>query len=105
MMYFDNGFILFGGYKYGVLSKIARLDLVTTAWTDIGNLKSGRYVHNVIFDGEVFMVIGGNEGELKTEKCSLSGGRMTCTEQSPILEYYSMTPALFMVPEDFCTEL
>ena len=72
--YFDNGFILFGGWTLtAIRSKtIARLDLETSNWTKLGDLNSGRYAHGVIYDGQVFLVVGG-QGNLKTEKCTLSG--------------------------------
>ena len=72
-------------------------------------MATGRFQHNVIYDGEVFMVIGGYESAyadtLHSEKCTLSGSTMTCTKQTPYLTNYSRTPALIMVPEDFCTEI
>ena len=102
MVYFDNGFIVFGGHSTD--TTIARLDIPTTAWSKLGKLKSGRHGHGVIYDGKAFMVIGGN-GSYKTEKCLLSGTSITCTEQTPTLENYDITPALIMVPEDFCTEI
>ena len=51
------------------------------------------------------MVIGGEGSNLKSEKCSLAGSTMSCTEQVPALTDYMLTPALVMVPEDFCTEV
>ena len=79
MTYFDNAFILFGGYQ-GIYNKhsnmIARLDLATEEWSKIGELRTVRGGHGVIYDGEFFMVIGGYDnryGSIKTEKCKLSG--------------------------------
>ena len=107
MLYFDGGFILFGGKTPSGMSRvIARLDLGTTSWSKLGDLTTYRDQHNVIYDGEVFMVIGGQFSDnLHSEKCSLSGSTMTCTRQKPYLTDYSRTPALIMVPEDFCTEI
>ena len=70
--YFQNGFILFGGSTGRNSKTIVRLDLATSSWTKLGDLKTGRYGHGVIFNGEVFWVIGGRY-EKKTEKCTLSG--------------------------------
>ena len=100
MLYYGNGFIIFG--NNGSTSVIARLDLQTTSWIKLGDLKVGRSHHNVIYDGDVFIVVGGSNSK-KTEKCSLSGSTMTCTEQEPTLTGYYWYPALVMVPEDFCT--
>ena len=73
MISHQNGFILFGGYADGEYSKtIARLDLATTSWSKLGELQTGRRGHGVLFDGEVYMVIGG-EGNLNTEKCNCVG--------------------------------
>ena len=73
MISHQNGFILFGGWTDNGSSKtIARLDLATTSWIKLGELQTGRYGHGVIFDGDVFMAIGG-QGKFKTEKCMLSG--------------------------------
>ena len=103
MLYFENGFIIFGGWD--TRSIIARLDLSTTSWTKLGNLKVGRAQHNVIYDGDVFIIVGGlQEGSFPTENCSLSGSTMACIEQSPVLTGYHYYPLLAMVPEDFCTE-
>ena len=72
--YFQNGFILFGGWTSDTYysKTIARLDLTTTTWSKLGDLKTGRIGHGVIYDGQVFLVVGGN-GNRKTEKCTLSG--------------------------------
>ena len=69
----QNGLILFGGYADAEsLKTMARLDLATTSWSKLGELQTPRDGHGVIFDGDVFMIIGG-EGNLKTEECTLSG--------------------------------
>ena len=73
MISHENGFILFGGVADNKSSKtIARLDLATTSWSKLGELQTTRQGHGVIFDGHVFMVIGGQYTK-KTEKCTLSG--------------------------------
>lgn len=102
MIYYSNGFMVFGGHSTD--TTIARLDLSTTHWSKLGKLSTGRHGHNVIYDGSAFMVIGGY-GNKPTEKCVLSGSSITCTEQSPTLSDYNNTPAVVMVPEDFCTEI
>ena len=70
MIYYQNGFILFGGLAD--VKTIARLDFATSNWTKLGDLNTGRDRHGVIYDDQVFLVIGGF-GNYKTEKCSLSG--------------------------------
>ena len=104
MLYYDNSFIIFGNHDRSARTVIARFDLQTTSWSKLGDLKLGRAHHSAIFDGEVFLIVGGS-GDHDTEKCSLSGSTMTCSQQSPKLNFYYFTPALVMVPEDFCTEI
>ena len=67
-------------------------------------MKTTRYAHNVIFDGEHFLVVGGRDIK-KTERCTLNNGLMTCTEQNPELKDCARYPELFLVPVDFCKEL
>ena len=100
MVYHDRAFYLFGGYPSDNNSVIARLDAVTTVWSKAGTLVTGRNFHNAIFDGENFLIIGG-DGDFKTEVCSLSGQSITCTETSNSLDYYTCYPELFLVPADF----
>ena len=60
----------------GARSTIARLDLATSSWTKLGNLETARNGHGVIFDDDVFLVIGGwsfDRKTLRSEKCTLSG--------------------------------
>ena len=74
IIHFQNGFILFGGLlsQTAGFATIARLDLATSSWTKLGDLKTARDGHGVIFNGEAFLVVGGRD-EKKTEKCTLSG--------------------------------
>ena len=52
---------------------IARLDLATSCWTKIGELNTAREGHGVIYNGEVFLIVGVYD---KTEKCTLSGNEL-----------------------------
>ena len=70
-------------------------------WTKAGELNQARNGHNVIYDGEYLMVIGGDKHR-QTEKCSLVDGSVTCTSQNPVLYSYSDYPELFLVSDDFC---
>ena len=74
-------------------------------WSKAGELVSGRYAHNAIYDGSTVLVVGGTQGyheTMKTEKCTISNNQMTCTEQNPELKDYYTCPELFMVSEDYC---
>ena len=79
IIFINDGFIIFGGYPR--TNVIARLDLPTTSWSNIGNLRIARYAHSVIYDGDNFLVVGGySYNAYKTETCSLSGkGETYCS--------------------------
>ena len=77
------------------------MDEVTQRWSLAGNLKSNRERHNVIYDGSMFMVVGG-QGSYKTENCVLEGTAMTCIEQDSYpLNYYSTHPALSLTLKNY----
>ena len=102
----QNAFYVIGGWT-DISSKsttIGRLDALTTIWSYAGDLKNGRAGHNVIFDGQDLLVIGGN-GNQNTEKCSFSGQLLNCNEQAPSLYKYSVTPELYLVSDNFCKSL
>merc|ERR1711892_882316 len=104
IIYTDGAFYVFGGYSGGnfggsSIKSIGKLDATTFIWSKVGDLYSGRYGHNVIFDGAHFLVIGGL-GTKKTEKCTLVNGQMTCAEQNSELSEYAFYPELYMVPSD-----
>ena len=110
MLNYDGGFIIFGGFKGSsgldgsVSTTIARLDENNTAWSKLGDMKSAREGHSVIYDGQVFLIIGG-KGSKSTEKCSILESSIDCTDQSPVLQNYEPNPALFLVPDEFCSEM
>ena len=83
---------------------IGRLDAMRTAWSKVGELISGRFGHNAIFDGSSLIVVGGY-GSFKTEKCIISNGQVTCMAQDPELYRYVYYPELFLIPVDFCKAL
>ena len=66
----------------------------------------GRAGHNVIYDGQFMLVIGGGskalDNAVMTEKCSVSGGQVTCVTQTPELTGYQYYPEVFLVPADYC---
>ena len=71
-----------------------------------GVLNNGRFGHGVIFDGEKFLIIGGDirqgvKKALKTEVCTLENLKMTCVELSTALQNYESYPELFLVTDDF----
>ena len=76
-------------------------------WSKAGELVTGRYGHNVIYDGSSVLVIGGSgrNDTMMTEKCTISNNQMTCTEQNPELTKYKFWPELFLVSVDYCKSL
>ena len=55
--------------------------MTTRNWIKIGDLEYKRYAHNVIYNGEVFLVYGGYDSKaLKSEKCVLSGTELLHTD-------------------------
>ena len=87
------------------LEKIKSISTLSKA----GTLNRGRRGHNVIFDGEKFLVVGGwakkwlesSSPYANIEVCTLSGSTMTCVEKQTSLANYALYPALFLVPDDF----
>ena len=43
------------------VSTIGRFDEIEKTWTHFGDLKIARQGHGVIFDGQSFLVVGGND--------------------------------------------
>ena len=86
---------------------IGKLD-ANSRWSRAGDLSVGRNGHNVIYDGEYLIVVGGYAGadtSLMTEKCTVGTAGVTCTGQNPSLYDYKFYPELFMVPANFCKSL
>ena len=100
VVYNERAFYVFGGQGAYDIKTIARLDAETTTWSKAGTLVTGRYGHGAIFDGEKFLIVGG-QGSLKNELCTLADGTMACVEQSTTLDYYAYFPELFLVDEDY----
>ena len=99
IIYVDGAFFVIGGYNKS--KDIGRLDAITMIWSKAGELLVGRHGHNAIFDGSSVLVVGGS-GSQKTEKCTISSNKMTCTENNPELNDYYRYPELFLVSKEFC---
>ena len=101
MVFYDNAYYMFGGdvdYEYS--STIARFDELTRNWSKVGDLEVALCCSSVIYNGEFFMVIGG-DAEFSTERCSIQNSTISCTTQEPYLNTYAWS-ALFLVEEMFC---
>ena len=106
IIYLEDAFYVFGGYenKSERIKTIGRMDK-SGNWKKAGELNEGRSGHNVMFDGEFLLVIGGydyGKSKKKTEKCSLQDSDITCIVQSPTLDSYNFYPELFLVTDSFC---
>ena len=101
---------MIGGYadSQSYSKKIARLDSSSYEWSRAGDLLTGRYGHNAIFNGNDIIVVGGYAGDdvsVKTEKCKITEGNVTCVEQDPALVDYAYYPELFRVEDGYCKEI
>ena len=97
IIYLSDAFYVIGGWSGRKESTIGRFDLTTRQWTKSGDLVSGRRGHNVIYDGNYLLVIGG-DGNLMSRKCSIENGQVACISQTPELNKYSGYP-LNCVPD------
>ena len=112
VVYHDQYFYVFGGVAGGVgdMSKIGRLD-TNLLWSVAGEMMALRRAHNVVFNDNGFLIIGGrnyldkeNDHSRPTEKCIIQNDTISCTTQAPTLTYYEYYPELFLVPETFCKD-
>lgn len=88
----------------GPESTIGRFDLIKTRkWTKAGDLVTARSGHNVIYDGNYLLVIGG-KGNFMSEKCSIeeNGLKVSCTSQTPQLKSYTAYAELHFVIDGYC---
>ena len=108
MIHVSDSFYVVGGYAGRYESNIGRFDMATRMWSKAGDLATARAGHNVIYDGQYLIVVGGFRGGNYEpdfcEKCSITNGRMSCTSQRPLLTDYSLYPELFLVQAGFCKE-
>ena len=96
-IYHAGAYYIFGGYNNA--DNIARLDEVSQQWSRAGRMIN-RARHNVVFDGEAFLVVGGS-ASMKNVKCLLEGTVMVCNEQEsePLTKYSE--PALFLTADNY----
>lgn len=98
---------LLRGQKSGVRQKFGNKPNFQVCFTryKAGILNHGRRGHSAIYDGEMFLVVGGYSDDdgtsVKNEVCSLNGSTMICVEQALALKKYAFYPELFLVSDDF----
>ena len=98
-----DGFYVFGGFMDDIRGNvIAKVDYGTKAWSQVGLLNAGRIGHGAVFDGRVFLVVGGTSAK-STEACEFSeeNNALSCQDQDPILTGYYGYPELIEISEDF----
>ena len=97
----EEAFYVFGGFGDGhPVQRIGKLD-ERNNWSQVGDLYQQRLSHNVIYDGNYALVVGGDDGRFYTEKCQLSIEGFYCMRQEPELSMYDY-PALFLVSFNYC---
>ena len=80
-MFYEQAFYIFGGKSDYTIAEIARLDVLQREWSLAGSLLKPRSSHAVVFDGENFLIIGGQTiwyGH-ETENCILSDDTFVCS--------------------------
>ena len=89
-------------------STIAAFSTKTKEWKKMGNLKNAREGHGVSIQRGEFIVVGGKNSEsngqkaLSTERCTVKGDVIKCTEIGPVLTSYEDYPEMMLVLHDYC---
>ena len=100
IVYKNGQFYLFGGD--GAESVIAKLDVTTKTWTQVGSLNQGRYGHAVVVRSNDFIIVGGRNTR-NTERCSLRNEmQIVCVSVEPELTDFAVYPEAMLVDENFC---
>ena len=101
-----SSFYLFGGSDGSFFSSgyrtIAGFDTNTKQWKKLGYLNQSRQGHGLIVHQGQFIVVGGDPGLYKIERCILKGDSIQCTTVGPELYGYYNYPELMSVPENYC---
>ena len=85
------------------MTKIGRLDSVTTTWASVGELAQARWSHNVLWTGNEFLVVGGAQDNLNTETCVFNDQyNLVCTGRTPKFSKYNQWPQVILVEDDYC---
>ena len=84
------------------MATIACFNPASETWSESGEMKQARMRHNVIYNGEDFIVVGG-EARMATETCTLKNNKFQCVEHEPTLDLYRDYPELFLVEDSFCS--
>ena len=99
-----KSFYIFGGDRadFDETDTIAAFSTVTMEWKKAGVLNQARLAHGVFIQQGDFIVVGGMDGLLGTERCILNGDAINCTVVEPTLHYYFYYPEMMAVEPDYC---
>ena len=110
VLYHSGGFIVFGGsedvgdlrtgYSGYRLDSIARFDEESKKWSKIGVLNTKRSSLSVIYDGDAFLVVGG-DSSAEIEKCQFNEAQMTCSDYTERLKGYTKNTVLFLIDRKY----
>ena len=102
----EDTFYIFGGDSgprdYTPSSTIATFSTVTKEWKKLGELNQARLGHGVFIQQGHFIVVGGYNGNLRTERCTLNEDAISCTLIDPELNGYAFYPEMMSVEQNFC---
>ena len=100
---------MFGGWN--AESVVARLDISTRTWTQVGSLNQGRRDHAVVVRSNDFVVVGGCsisyytsncEAAVTTERCEMQNDEMICLSVDPKLTSFSQYAEAMLVDQNYC---
>ena len=87
-VYYNQLFYVFGGRVFGshYISRIAAYNPASDQWSDKGRLLTARKNAGVIWDQNGFVVVGGGDGPVKSEKCQFNGDKLECSHYGPSID-------------------
>lgn len=98
-----SSFYVFGGFHAATgQSTIASFDTISKEWKKVGDLNQARYGHGVLIQQDYFIVVGGLDGYLSTERCYFVDDSVECVTVEPVVNFYAYYPELTSVDENYC---
>ena len=106
MIFHEGGFFVFGGEHSDPSDSpaVRRFDEEKREWSTVGELRKHRQGHGVIYDGESFIVAGGNSSSIENCIWKHEEFEMVCNELNQTLQDYTLYPELAIVHDDFENE-
>ena len=101
-----NTFYIFGGDSgpsdNTPTNPIVAFSTITKEWKKLGELNRARYAHGVFIQQGDFIVVGGYDRKLFTERCTFNEADIHCTLVDPELENYAYYPEMMAVMPSYC---